>query len=112
MLTLCSATSFAATLPCMRSRSPNSNYLTFLSIDERCLHGEAVPLPEKTMFKKLMEKLAARLTAAENMRRDAYLSSATDLADLERRSRYFEANHSPYSMYYGDRRRDSRDREY
>ncbi|MDR7006173.1 DUF3563 family protein [Paraburkholderia strydomiana] len=61
------------------------------------------------MFKKLMEKFVARLTAAESVRRDTYLSSATDLADLERRSRYFEANHSPYSMYYGDRRRDRGD---
>ncbi|SAK86371.1 hypothetical protein AWB77_04598 [Caballeronia fortuita] len=64
------------------------------------------------MFKKLMEKLVSRLTAAEDMRRDAYLSSATDLAGLERRDRYFEASHSPYSMYYGDRRRDSRDHRY
>ncbi|HEY1610436.1 MAG TPA: DUF3563 family protein [Paraburkholderia sp.] len=64
------------------------------------------------MFKKLINKLADRLAAAETMQREAYLGSATDLADIERRSRYFEANHTPFSMYYGDRRRDSRDWEY
>jgi hypothetical protein len=57
----------------------------------------------------LMHKLEAYLIATENRRREAYLSAATDLADLERRSRYFEASHQPFAMSCSDRARDWRD---
>jgi hypothetical protein len=61
------------------------------------------------MFAMLMHKLEAYFVAVENHRRDAYLSAATDLADLERRSRYFEAGHQPFAMSYSDRERNWRE---
>ncbi|AJY09563.1 DUF3563 family protein [Burkholderia dolosa] len=61
------------------------------------------------MLDKFFSRLLATLIVSEDTRRDAYLSRSADLADLERRSRYFEANHSPFSMSYDDRRRDGQD---
>jgi hypothetical protein len=61
------------------------------------------------MFAMLMHKLEAYLVDAENRRRDAYLSAATDLVDLERRTRYFEASHQPFAMSYNDPARNWRD---
>jgi hypothetical protein len=64
---------------------------------------------EKTMIGELLTTLLARLAAAKNVQRDTYPSASPGLADLERRSRYFEANHAPFCMPYDDRRRDGRD---
>ena len=54
------------------------------------------------MFAKLVRKLEAHFAAVEAQRRDAYLASSADLADLERRSRYFDVNHNPFAPYYLD----------
>lgn len=51
------------------------------------------------MFSTLANKLEALFSAAEIRRRDAYLSESTDLADLERRTRYYESNHNPFAWH-------------
>jgi hypothetical protein len=70
----------------------------------------AVPgYQEKRMISKLLARILKTLIDREYRRRDAYLSAATDLADLERRIKYFESNHAPFSMYYDERPRDRKD---
>ena len=44
------------------------------------------------MFAFLLDKLAGLLERAEQRRRDAYLGSSSDLADLERRMRAVNAD--------------------
>ncbi|AJY11170.1 DUF3563 domain-containing protein [Burkholderia dolosa] len=61
------------------------------------------------MISKLLARILKTLIDREYRRRDAYLSAATDLADLERRIKYFESNHAPFSMYYDERPRDRKD---
>jgi hypothetical protein len=51
------------------------------------------------MFAFLASKLEALFTAAENAQRDAYLSASSDLADLERRTRYYDSNHNPFAWH-------------
>lgn len=51
------------------------------------------------MFAILGNKLEALFSAAENQRRDTYLAESTDLADLERRTRYYESNHNPFAWH-------------
>ncbi|WP_322015463.1 DUF3563 family protein [Paraburkholderia sp. J12] len=51
------------------------------------------------MFAFLASKLETLFTTAENEQRDAYLSAASDLADLERRTRYYDANHNPFAWH-------------
>lgn len=60
------------------------------------------------MFAKLVSKLEAHFAAAEARRRDAYLASSGDLAELERRNRYFDAHHNPFAPYYVDEQIDWR----
>ena len=60
------------------------------------------------MFAKLISMLEAHFAAAENKRREAWLASSSDLAELERRSRYFDANHNPFVRSYLDEQRDRR----
>lgn len=51
------------------------------------------------MFATLASKLEALFTAAENERRDTYIEASTDLADLERRMRYYESSHTPFGWH-------------
>jgi hypothetical protein len=64
------------------------------------------------MINRLFARLLTQLLDQETIRRDTYLSGASDLADLERRMRYFESNHAPFSLRHDDRRRDGRDSHY
>jgi hypothetical protein len=48
--------------------------------------------PEQAMFVYLFIQLLRVLDRAEHSRRDAYLASAVDLGELERRMREIEAN--------------------
>jgi Protein of unknown function (DUF3563) len=61
------------------------------------------------MFTMLMNKIEEHFVGVDNMRRDAYLGAATDLADLERRSRSWEENHAPFSLCHREDLRDWRD---
>jgi hypothetical protein len=54
---------------------------------------------EPIMFATLASKLEAFFTAAENDRRDTWLEDSTDLADLERRMRYYDSNHNPFAWH-------------
>jgi hypothetical protein len=58
------------------------------------------------MFRKFLDKLESLLNAGENARREAYLASSSDLAELERRNLYFDANHQPFAFYDYSRCRD------
>ncbi|WP_043284245.1 DUF3563 family protein [Paraburkholderia oxyphila] len=60
------------------------------------------------MFAMLISKLEAYFAIEGDKRRDAYLASSADLAELERRSRYFDTNHNPFAHYYHDEHTDSR----
>ncbi|WP_027797443.1 DUF3563 family protein [Paraburkholderia acidipaludis] len=51
------------------------------------------------MFATLASKLEAFLTTAENRHRDTWLDTSTDLADLERRMRYYDSNHNPFGWH-------------
>jgi hypothetical protein len=51
------------------------------------------------MFSLLADTLDDFFTAAENRRREDYLASSTDLADLERRTRYYDANNNPFAWH-------------
>ncbi|WP_322046455.1 DUF3563 family protein [Paraburkholderia sp. J67] len=54
------------------------------------------------MFAKLISQLEAFFVIDENKQRDAWLASSADLAELERRSRYFDTNHTLFAPH-GDR---------
>jgi hypothetical protein len=47
---------------------------------------------EHTMFAFLLHQVASFFERAEQRRRDAYLGSSSDLADLERRMRAVDAD--------------------
>ncbi|CAD6517604.1 hypothetical protein LMG27952_00872 [Paraburkholderia hiiakae] len=60
------------------------------------------------MFARLISKLEAHFAAMEDQRRDVYLASSADLAELERRNQYFDAHHNPFAPYYPDAQTDWR----
>ncbi|HEF5875093.1 TPA: DUF3563 family protein [Burkholderia cenocepacia] len=61
------------------------------------------------MINRSLARLLAQLLDQETRRRDAYLSGASNLAELERRMRHFESNHAQYFLRSGDRQRDGKD---
>ncbi len=58
------------------------------------------------MFAKFASKIGALFVQSETRRYEAYLASSSDLAELERRSRYLEASHNPFAFSYSDKSRD------
>jgi hypothetical protein len=76
--------------------------LTLRAYDASYRRGHAIraaPHKEPIMFATLASKLENLFCAAENEQRDTYFEASTDLADLERRMRYYESNHSPFGWH-------------
>ncbi|SDG23527.1 DUF3563 family protein [Paraburkholderia phenazinium] len=58
------------------------------------------------MFGKFSKALSEFFIATEDQKRECYLASSVDFADLEHRMHAFEMNHQPFTLYSNGAPRD------